>query len=224
MADPIKALSTLVPNINTGNLSIQMPKTLSKVPVKTPNSFNFNMPDGSLLRAGAGLLSGWQTASNLEDNISTRVPTAAPFTYTNRSGFLRHQNRATARGILNNRRGLPINEQQVLASTLEADNAAGLAEAERQDRAIDNYNNRNLQLDAMGVVAINRNNYYNNMLRNAKTVAKGDAFTSFLSNLNTIEADNRKAERDKKALQAMYKGFLTGNKGLDKTLKEIGLG
>lgn len=184
---------------------------------------NFASNNKPALRAGVGLASELITANRLDDNVETQVVQNKPFVYKNRTGFLADKNRANFRNFLRSRTGMPINANQAYAASLNADNQVAAMEGERQDKAIESYNNRDLQINATNTEAFNRNLYLNNMLKNNKIVQKGSAFTNYLSNLDTQDAQDSALARDKKALELMGLGLTYGReKGIINVLKMMG--
>lgn len=186
---------------------------------------NFATTNKPAIRAGAGLASELITANKLDDNVETQIVQNRPFVYKNRTGFLADKNRANFRNFLRSRTGMLVNANQAYAASLNADNQVAAMEGERQDKAVESYNNRDLQINATNTEAFNRNLYLNNMLKNNKTVQRGSAFTNYLSNLDTQDAQASALVRDKKALEIMGLGLTYGREdGLINVLKKLGVG
>lgn len=199
---------------NTANLA-STPKAVSGVPTATtPSVFdnigNFASNNKDDIRAVAGLAGNLITANKLKTDIPTQIVNNKPFVYKNRTGFLTDRNRANFRNFLRNRTGMPIDANQAYATTLNANNQIAAMEGEREDKAIESYNNRDLQISATNTEAFNRNMYINNMLTNQKTGLKGSAFTNFLTNLDTNDLQKSTLEKETKALQIMGLGLNYG--------------
>lgn len=161
--------------------------------------------DNQELRSAVGLASNLSSINKMDTNVESRLITNAPFTYTNRSNYLRNRNQSSFRNLMNSRTGAPINATQAYAATLKADSDVALGEAERQDSAIRDFNNRNLQVNAANIETINRNNYINNNLKNSKQAQKGTAYSSYLENLDVLQAQRNMQEKDLKAVELITK-------------------
>lgn len=167
-------------------------------------------PYASQARSAIGLATNLSSVNKMDTNIESRLITNSPFTYTNRSNYLRNRNNASFRNLLNNRTGVPINTTQAYAATLKADGEVALGEAERQDAAIRDFNNRNLQINASNLETINRNNYINNTLKNNKEAQKASAYSSYLENLDTLELQKNAQARDLKAVEILSRAGESG--------------
>lgn len=204
--EPLKARVSF--DISNKIKSITPPKI--NIQSNTPSFSNIIEGNKPQIRAAAGLASSLITANKIDDSIDTQVVTNKPFVYKNRSGFLADRNRANFRNFLRNRTGVPVNANQAYASTLNANNQIAAVEGEREDKAIESYNNKDLQISATNTEAFNRNLYLNNMLTNNKNVQKGAAFTNYLSNLDTQDLQASNLAKDKKALEIMGLGLNYG--------------
>jgi len=157
------------------------------------------------IRSAIGLATNLSSINKMDTNIESRILTNSPFIYSNRSNYLRNRNQTSFRNLMNNRTGTPVNATQAYAATLKADNEVALGEAERQDSAMRDFNNRNLQVNASNIETINRNNYINNNLKNSKQAQKGSAYSSYLENLDTLQMQKNAQERDLKAIELITK-------------------
>jgi hypothetical protein len=206
-----------MPTYNTIKPNISFPVS-SKIKTITPPKVNLgeassvfdNIGNKDDIRAVAGLAGNLITANKLKTDIPTQIVNNKPFVYKNRTGFLTDRNRANFRNFLRNRTGMPIDANQAYATTLNANNQIAAMEGEREDKAIESYNNRDLQISATNTEAFNRNMYINNMLTNQKTGLKGSAFTNFLTNLDTNDLQKSTLEKETKALQIMGLGLNYG--------------
>lgn len=199
---------TTVPNsFNLPNVKTPTVPTVSTTTPKT--SFNLSgfkqLGDNQQIRSAIGLASNLNSVNKMDTTVESSIISNSPFVYSNRSGFLRNRNQASFRNLLNNRTGTPVNATQAYAATLKADNEVALGEAERQDSAVRDFNNRNLQVNASNIETINRNNYINNALKNSKLAQRGAAYSSYLENLDTLQLQKNAQERDLKAIELITK-------------------
>jgi hypothetical protein len=191
-----------------------------------PNLLDKLAPYQQQLRSVAGLATNLNAVNRMDTNLENRLITNSPFTYTDRSGFLKNRNQASFRNFLNNRTGTPVNDTQAYAATLKADNEISMAEAQRQDASMQDFNNRNLQINAANIESINRNNYINNTLKNNQLGQRADAYSGYLQNLNLLDLQKDKKEMDllgiklnvAAAEQGRAKGMFEGYEELKKIL------
>lgn len=149
----------------------------------------------------AGYASSLIGTNRIKTSIPTNLVTNAPFIYSNRSNYLINRNNSSFKTLLNTRLGNPVNTGQALGATLDANNRVALAEAERQDNAIKDYNNRQMQINATNIDALNRSSMYKTMLDNSKIAQKVNATTSFLEGIDTITAQKNQQVMDEKAMK-----------------------
>jgi hypothetical protein len=201
---------------------------ISFSPTPTPKTkFNLEglkeLGQDQQIRSAIGLATNLSSINKMDTNIENRLITNSPFTYTDRSGFLKNRNQASFRNFLNNRTGTPVNDTQAYAATLKADNEIAMAEAQRQDASMQDFNNRNLQINAANIESINRNNYINNTLKNSKLAQKADAYSGYLQNLDLLDLQKNQQNKDLLAIQLLAKageqGRATGM--YDELLKKL---
>lgn len=196
--------------IITTKSSLKLP-TIPVIPlgdkVKSESFFDKNKSD---IRSLVGLGTSYMGANKLQDNIKTDVIQNTPYVYTNRSSTLTNGNQANFRNFLNNRTGTPINSTQAFAKTLEADNKINAMEGERQEASLNDYNNKNMQVNAANVQMLNRNAAINAQLYNQKVGAKADAFSVYLQNLDARDLEKSMMLRDTKAMQYLGLGLENG--------------
>lgn len=199
---------TTVPN------SFNLPDTkIPNVPIISStapkSSFNISglkqLGQDQQVRSAIGLASNLNSVNKMDTTVESSIISNSPFVYNNRSNYLRNRNQTSFRNLLNNRTGTPVNTTQAYAATLKADNEVALGEAERQDAAVRDFNNRNLQVNASNIETINRNNYINNALKNNKLAQRGAAYSSYLENLDTLQLQKNAQERDLKAIELITK-------------------
>lgn len=175
-----------------------------------PDSESFFDKNKSNIRSLVGLGTSYMGANKLQDSIKTDVIQNTPYVYTNRSSTLTNGNQANFRNFLNNRTGTPINSTQAFAKTLEADNKINAMEGERQEASLNDYNNKNMQVNAANVQMLNRNAAINAQLYNQKVGAKADAFSGYLQNLDARDLEKSMMLRDTKAMQYLGLGLENG--------------